>query len=681
MKSSIDILVRPLFIACCTYLLTLGATFNGVFLPDIAALTIPLLGLILIAWLGLRWRERWTWHRTPLDAAIMLWSAAIAISTLANLADWRRIAIGIWYVALYMVIWLTLSDWLANRRLRRSIIVDGILVAGILVLLFGYWQLINTYLSGARYSGLFGLLRPVSIIGNANSLATLLIVILGFAAGRLYLASNRTGRIAYGVYVLATLVMLLLTFSRGGWLGGAAALLIVGGLWLSDRGILSLIRMQTTFAGLRRSRRMLLVSIAIVSVVVLVGLGRVFIQSFDDAGRSTELRTYIWDAALTMFREKPLTGSGLFTFGKGLQRLASMPPLTPHSHAHSLPLHVMAEFGLPGIIALMISLGAALSMMRQNWLAASRQERGLLAGGIGATIGFGIHHLFDTPLMMPAIALAGLLALLVAAAPVNPIAIEWRFHRIAHAVILIVLPIILLASGWWSNRIYAQYIAIIQDGLKSEDYADAAQNLQTVIDPDPAMMIYHWQQGMLYGLDAAINEDAVSANASAKAGINAFERALQNESQNAVLWANLGALKWQTGDQTGALDAFAKASADAPDSWQLALIWGIYAAQANDLTTACSAYLRATDINPDAALHPDLIDALTTCNWTTELPGSDLSAIASLYISGDFSGAVAAWDQAPIRTTQGYILRALPALKIGNRDEALEYLAQAKQRV
>jgi O-antigen ligase len=49
----------------------------------------------------------------------------------------------------------------------------------------------------------------------------------------------------------------------------------------------------------------------------------VLLQSLSAAGRTADLRTYIYDAAITMFTEKPVTGYGLFTFGRGLMRLAS----------------------------------------------------------------------------------------------------------------------------------------------------------------------------------------------------------------------------------------------------------------------------------------------------------------------------------------------------------------------
>lgn len=659
-------LVRPVFIACCTYLLILGATFNGIFLPDVAALTLPLMGLLLIGWLVVRWRGQWSWHHTPLDAALMLWGAVIVLSLVANLTDWRRIVIGIWYVTLYMLIWYVLLDWLANKGLRRAVIVDGLLVAGVLILVFGYWQVINAVASGERYSGLFGLPRPGSLVGNPNSLAAVLIVMLGLAFGR-WIEAQRRMRWFYGAYVLATGVMLLLTFSRGGWLGGAAALVIVAGLTISPA------QLRSRFAEFSTIQRQLITGGVLIGLAISLGVGLVFLRSFSEAGRSAELRTYIWDAALALFTQKPLTGHGLFTFGKGLEQFASMPPLTPHSHAHSFPLHVLAELGLPGALAILVSLGLTGVAIRRNWQSIPANERGILIGGIAAAVGFGVHHLFDTPMMMPAVMLMGWLALIIAVAPVTPVVIASYWRRTGHALLWIGLSFVLIGTGWWSNRIYAQYIQILQDGLKSADYTGAAQNLQVILDADPAMPVYHWQQGMLYGFAAYVDDDL----AAAQAGIAAFERALATEGHNATLWANVGALRWQTGDQTGAVAAFQAASDAAPDSWQLALIAGKHARLAGDLDAACASYLRAVEINGDVTLHPELVNAPTDCNWTFEPELSPEGEIARLHLNGD--AAITAWSTAPVISTPGYVLRSLIASAANHPDEALEYLAEAEK--
>src|SRR5690606_16286306 len=111
--------------------LTIGGTFNGLVEPRFRLLSLAGLALLLAAWLLARWRGGWRWHRTPLDAAVVLWALAFGLSLLTNLDAWRRIAIGLWYMGLYAGVWFLLLDLLANRRLARAGLVDALLLAGL----------------------------------------------------------------------------------------------------------------------------------------------------------------------------------------------------------------------------------------------------------------------------------------------------------------------------------------------------------------------------------------------------------------------------------------------------------------------------------------------------------------------------------------------------------------------
>jgi tetratricopeptide (TPR) repeat protein len=371
-----------------------------------------------------------------------------------------------------------------------------------------------------------------------------------------------------------------------------------------------------------------------------------------------------------MFGEKPLTGHGLFTFGKGLQRLNSMPPISPHSHAHNLPLNVLAELGLVGFAALALSIALALWAIRRNWQqAAGERERAILIAGIAASVGFGVHHLFDAPLLMPAIALAGLLATVVAVAPIKPVPMVWRWRALGHGLALAGSGVLLIVSGGWSSRVYTHYTEIVAYGLSSRDYVGAAQQLESILDADPAMPMYHWQQGIFYGVDAYVNASAESANASAAA----FERYLMLEPQNAVAWANLGALRRQLGSTTAAQDAFARATALAPESWQLAVI----EARAGQGENAAAAYRRALAIEPALILLPEV--AALGLDITTPLDG--LTAVVERSLDGDVAGAAALWDSAPIQTVPGYAVRAVLALETGEREAGLAYLAEGDARL
>ena len=124
-----------------SYVLAVGATFNGIFFPEFHTVTLGLMTVIIAAWLFMHWRGGWHWYRTSLDTVFLLWFVAFGASLIANNDAWRRIDIGLWYVGVYIGVWYVLHDMITNRALRREVIVDALLIAGLVIVLFGFLQL------------------------------------------------------------------------------------------------------------------------------------------------------------------------------------------------------------------------------------------------------------------------------------------------------------------------------------------------------------------------------------------------------------------------------------------------------------------------------------------------------------------------------------------------------------
>ena len=114
-------------------------------------------------------------------------------------------------------------------------------------------------------------------------------------------SARRLDRSLWAVWFALALLVLILTSSRGAWLGAGAAL---GLLALHDAGFL------------RPSRRARwgVVGAALL-VVALAGL--VFsLDMFDTPRRGTSERQELYRIALDTFADHPLTGTGPFTFGR-----------------------------------------------------------------------------------------------------------------------------------------------------------------------------------------------------------------------------------------------------------------------------------------------------------------------------------------------------------------------------
>ncbi len=371
-----------------------------------------------------------------------------------------------------------------------------------------------------------------------------------------------------------------------------------------------------------------------VALVAAAGGAVVLLNSLSIGGRGLDLRTWLYETALQMFAQRPLTGHGLFTFGAGLSRLNSLPPLEPHSHAHNVILQVAAELGIVGLFALALTAWAALRALLRTL---HRPSDPITVMGIAAFAGFAAHQMLDLPAMMPTIALVALMSLLIAVVP-GESATEAPTARRAWQPWLIAFGgAALLIAGVWSAVSYQRYVSILTDANSSQDFRAAADQLQPLADADPDFALYPEQQGILLGLAAAAGDPTA-----ASAGVERFERFTALDPDYANGWANLAALHAALGDYPAAVTAMRHAADLAPMSWSLLYRYGVYAEAAGDDATARQAYQAALDLGHDVALIPGWGDSPLRLDLTPlESDFSDFARTLLLLERGEIAAAQA----------------------------------------
>ena len=482
-------------------------------------------------------------------------------------------------------------------------------------------------------------MRPGSIIGNPNALGSVLIVVMLLAMGRLAQEQRSLLRLGWGGYLLLCAGLLFLTLSRGAWLGLAVGILGWSVLLLWRRGLTSLAAWRAWWRDLKRNRRALILGGGGVVILVGVLLLPTAWRAVSQPGRTPETRQVIWDAALAEFMAHPLTGTGPFTFGRGLLLYQSTPPRTPHSHAHNLILHVGAEMGVPGLLVLLWEAVAAGRAWVQRWHAAreARPTMDVAAAGV-ALAALVTHQLLDMTVMMASIALLGIMLLVMATGNAQlSVQVGVRHWR---GVVVAGLWALLLVTGWWSYGVRAGYL----DGLLMASRGEwrlGAERLAQAVARDPAMPLYPAQRGYVLGIAAARGDDTALAEA-----VASWERALALEDVYAPWWANLAALRWQAGDTTAAVRDLQEAVVRAPESPMLWLNLGRYHEVAGDQDAAQDAYMEALRLQPawrrdpfwqETALRQQALAAFELERGASSTSTVD-RALALLY-AGDASGA------------------------------------------
>ncbi len=283
-------------------------------------------------------------------------------------------------------------------RSQRTIlrVFDGLVLAAAAISLYGIYQLafdVRTVAAG-------DLSRVVSVYLHPNNLALYLGRVLPLAAAlALYLPRlQQTRRILYAIACLPILAAITFTFSRGGWLGVAGALLLVAVLgW------------RFVFRGKIARRTLLGVG---GGLALLAGGGLLFALLRLRDLSSIGLRVYIWEGAIKMLRDHPIFGVGLDQFyhqylDKYIDR--SNPQAVAEqftSHPHNLVLDYWLRLG---IIGLLIASWLVVSFYRFGfWLLRLTRDAGSRAVLIAILAGmtdFLLHGLIDQAYFIPDLAL------------------------------------------------------------------------------------------------------------------------------------------------------------------------------------------------------------------------------------------------------------------------------------
>lgn len=335
---------------------------------------------------------------TPFNLAFILWGVALSIGILAT-ADPAETLPKATGLILGLAVWRYLVIALYTRRQVAPAVILFLLIGLSLSLvgIFGLQELpkipalaaVNPF-SAQTLPGLGGLAIHPNQLAGLICLYLPLLVSLLFAPPRP--SARRLKILLIPATALAT-VILVLTQSRGGWIGAAAglyALLVLWSLALPPSGRRRFLRGAGVVG--------LLAGVAAAAWIGPDRLRDLWLNPPKETAVGTlttlNYRRELWPWAVTAVQDFPFTGVGLGAFRHVAFRLYPMPmtPAQDIGHAHNIFLQTALDVGIPGLI---VYLAILLVAAAAGWRVARRDEKfrplslGLLAGLVAVHV-FGL---------------------------------------------------------------------------------------------------------------------------------------------------------------------------------------------------------------------------------------------------------------------------------------------------
>jgi hypothetical protein len=339
------------------------------------AVFITLVAFIVESWRAhatLSWRTAFT-----IPALIFVVAGTIAIFAAPN----RTAALGLYraYIIEPVAFAFVLMHALTTAR-RAWVVLAGLGVAGIWV---GAPNAVVVLEALRTHTYDVTETPPVVIYTTANALALFLGPLIAVAASLVLHEEDRNVRVASAVFLVVAVPAMLLSFSRGGYLGMAA---VAVALALSHR------------------RRFVLLGIGAVAAAVVVALPPIFHRislEFQNVNGTTLFgragRIELWKDTLLMLREHIVLGAGLSGFAERIAPFWNPTHPERFIDPHNILLNFWVETGLLGVFAFAWIMVSGFRVTWRGWHGAEGAWRPIEFGVFLALIAIVVHGLVDVP--------------------------------------------------------------------------------------------------------------------------------------------------------------------------------------------------------------------------------------------------------------------------------------------
>lgn len=364
----------------------MAATFLMPFLPDMAGL-LMMYSLVGIYLFNDVLNEHRDLTKSSMDIPIILYVIVIIISTFTSInfmGSFRDLALHLGGLSFVFV----MSNSIKTKNAFNAIVTVMVFSAS-LVALYGIYQ----YFVGVEIDKAWLdvennpdiRVRVFSVFHNPNILAEYLIMVIPLSVGLLWYTKKISKKIIFLGTTLIMILAMLMTLSRGSWVGFAFSALVFI-LLIEKRLLLSIIP----------------ISLGAVYFLPQTIMNRILsIGNFADS--SIAYRFTMWEITLDIIRDYPIAGVG-FGHLPFKQVFETYIRTMPIYHSHNTYLQTAAEMGIPGLLVLLFLLFILFKYGILNLVKSQdRYIKILSAGALSSLAGVLAHGIAENVLYLPRI--------------------------------------------------------------------------------------------------------------------------------------------------------------------------------------------------------------------------------------------------------------------------------------
>ena len=372
-----------LFVSLVLYKVEFGV-FITLFLAPIVP-TMLVVGLCLLCLMSLIIKalttKKFTWRLDGMGLMVVVMILIYLLASITSFAPVKSMQIWAVYFA-FMIFYFVIINTIKTKNqffnLLKVFAVSAVLVClyGIAQYIFG-WNVNQAWMDEEMFEDIK--MRIYSTLENPNVLGEYILLTLPICISLMWTAKKALPRIIYGGMSLILALALILTFSRGCWLGimAAAAVFITfaaGKLW-----------------GLA------LIALPAVPFILPESIINRFTSIGDMSDSSTSYRVYIWMGTLLMLKDFWLSG-----IGPGTEAFTQVYPFYSYNgivapHPHNLFLQVITESGVLGLAVFLLLLFLFFKnlVVGYQYFGKGSKFSVVIVGIASAVVGFLLQGMFD----------------------------------------------------------------------------------------------------------------------------------------------------------------------------------------------------------------------------------------------------------------------------------------------